>query len=244
VKDHTHKDGTKIGTTLLAAALTCHPFLESMQAVTLYSFSAMGDLALTVPQCLPTTATVQLAEVGQRVSFIDDPEHTPELTDEERTHTFIVKATFGEGDEQFVRLTTVDGAEFGWFRTPQLAPADAPRTQEDDPRPEDKEMETMSDVISAAANFGNRVKALVASGRHVREAIDLASAEDKAGAHAYRLAHLGSVTPTPEPVISLSVRPGESFDELVTRYASEKGVPLRRAISEVGLALPDLARAR
>jgi len=39
VKDHTYKDGTKIGTTLLAAAVTNHPFLEAMQALTLYSFS-------------------------------------------------------------------------------------------------------------------------------------------------------------------------------------------------------------
>jgi hypothetical protein len=46
VKDHTHKDGRKIGTTLLAAAITNHPFLEGMSALTLYSFSAMGDLAL------------------------------------------------------------------------------------------------------------------------------------------------------------------------------------------------------
>jgi hypothetical protein len=45
VKDHVHKDGTKIGTTLLAAAVTNHPFLEGMQALTLYSMSAMGDLA-------------------------------------------------------------------------------------------------------------------------------------------------------------------------------------------------------
>ena len=35
VKDHTHKDGPKIGTTLLAAAITNHPFLEGMRAVTL-----------------------------------------------------------------------------------------------------------------------------------------------------------------------------------------------------------------
>lgn len=46
VKNHTHKDGKKIGTTLLAAAITNHPFLEGMSALTLYNFSTIGDLAL------------------------------------------------------------------------------------------------------------------------------------------------------------------------------------------------------
>ena len=54
VKEYTHKDGRKIGTTLLAAAITNHPFLESMHALTLYSFGAMGDLALVDA---PATAT-------------------------------------------------------------------------------------------------------------------------------------------------------------------------------------------
>jgi phage I-like protein len=44
VKDHVHKDGTKIGTCLLAAAITNHPFLEKMAALTLYSLHTFGDL--------------------------------------------------------------------------------------------------------------------------------------------------------------------------------------------------------
>jgi phage I-like protein len=43
VKDHTSKQGKKIGTTLLAAAITNHPFLEGMQAVTLYDLIAIRD---------------------------------------------------------------------------------------------------------------------------------------------------------------------------------------------------------
>lgn len=39
VKNHTAKDGTTIGATLLAAAVTNHPFLEGMQAITLLSDS-------------------------------------------------------------------------------------------------------------------------------------------------------------------------------------------------------------
>jgi phage I-like protein len=45
MKDYVSKAGQKVGTTLLAAAITNHPFLEGMQAVTLRS--SMGDLAVT-----------------------------------------------------------------------------------------------------------------------------------------------------------------------------------------------------
>jgi hypothetical protein len=47
-----------------------------------------------------------------------------------------------------------------------------------------------------------------------------------------------------QPVISLSAKPGESFDQRVERYATEKGCSLRQAIHDVGLALPHLAEAR
>ena len=83
VKDHTHKDGTKIGTTLLEAAITNHPYLENMAALTLYSFSAMGDLALDVPTAAVPAPVITLAELGQHCTFSPDPSDTPESTDEE-----------------------------------------------------------------------------------------------------------------------------------------------------------------
>jgi hypothetical protein len=43
VKDYKHKDGRKLGTTLLAAAITNHPFLEGMAALHL---SRTGEVAL------------------------------------------------------------------------------------------------------------------------------------------------------------------------------------------------------
>ena len=46
VKDYVWKDGRKIGTTLLAAAITNHPFLEGMAAVTLSE--GLGDLAASI----------------------------------------------------------------------------------------------------------------------------------------------------------------------------------------------------
>ena len=163
VKDHTHKDGTKIGTTLLAAAITNHPFLEGMKALTLYSFSAMGDLALMDTPTALIERAVHLADMGQRVTFKEDPAAAPELTTHERRNTYQVKDTVGEGDDQFVRLTRLDGEEFGWFRVTKLAPADATQRQENSPIPEEQRM---SDKINAATRFESRVKQLGGTARH------------------------------------------------------------------------------
>ena len=235
VKDHVHKDGRTIGTTLIASGLTCHPFLEGMQALTLYSFSAMGDLALV--DTPTTTAPVHLAELGQHVTFLPDAERTPELTDEERRQTFIVKTVDGE----FVRLAKLSGEEFGWFKAAvQLAPARA--VEENNVMQDTKTTET--DIEQKAAAFAQRVTAL-SQGLTLRDAISLATTQDAEGAAAYRLVGVGSarVDEAPAP-ISLSARTGESFDDLVSRYANEKGVSLRVAVHEVGKARPDLAAAR
>jgi len=239
VKDHTHKDGRKIGTTLLAAAITNHPFLEGMQALTLYSFSAMGDLALVET---PTTAApVHLAELGQRVTFKPDAERTPELTDEERRQTFIIKAAVGAGDDQFVRLATVDGREFGWFQaSAQLAPA---------PATENTTMHDTKTTEQKAAAFAARVAEL-SKGCTLRDAISLATSQDAEGAEAYRLAGVGAeqVEAAPAPAsINLSVREGEAFDDVAMRYYREhrgQGVTIREAVRAVSLARPDLAAAR
>ena len=84
VKDYTHKDGRKIGTTLLAAAITNHPFLEGMQALTLATPALAGvHLSVALRDLVATEdGAVHLAEVGQRVTFKDDAEHSPELTDD------------------------------------------------------------------------------------------------------------------------------------------------------------------
>lgn len=247
VKDHTHKDGRKIGTTLLAAAITNHPFLEGMQALTLYSFSAMGDLALVETPTM--TAPVHLAELGQRVTFQPDAERTPELTDEERRQTFVVKTTIGAGDDQFVRLTRLDGTEFGWFRvSTQLAPA--PATAPERTRQEDTTMQgtktTGMDTEQKAAAFAARVAELSKSCT-LRDAISLATTQDTEGAEAYRLAGIGTeqVEAAPAPAsMNLSIREGDTFDALAMRYAHEHGVSLRQAVHAVSKARPDLAAAR
>lgn len=194
------------------------------------------------------TTLHHLADVGQRVTFLPDASRTPELGDEERQRTYVVKATIGAGEEQFVRLTTPDGlVEVGWFQAKQLAPARAPQptrtTQQED---EMQNTENETDIEQKAAGFAERVTPL-SRGRTLRDAINLATTQDAEGAGAYRAAGVGADTLDAEDgtsVLSLSVRPNETFDQLAQRYASEKNVNLRDAIREVGKARPDLAAAR
>ena len=162
VKNHEHKDGTKIGTTLLAAAITNHPFLEGMAALTLCA----DDLAVAV----------------------------------------------------------------------STAPDQQPTKSED----------TMQDLQTKAERFEARVTQLSKGTKSWAHAFHLAQQEDEAGAMAYRLAGISAkaVEDAAIPAFNLSVRSGESFDQVAQRYAAEKGVSLRQAIHDVGRARPDLASAR
>lgn len=236
VKDYTHKDGRKIGTTLIAAAITNHPFLEGMRALTLYSFSALGDLALTGPTAPPKA--VHMATVGQWVQ--PDSEMTPELTAEECRQTFTVTASVGEGDDEFLRLACPDGRELGWFRATQVGPA---RAHESEQTTEDTMQDTMEE---RASRFARRVTELSET-HSLRDALNRASTLDPDGAAAYRLAGVGAEQVealVPTTAISLTAAVGEDFDALVLRYAHERGVSLRQAVHAVGEAYPDMAAAR
>jgi phage I-like protein len=118
VKDHVHKDGKKIGTTLLAAAITNHPFLEGMRALTLYNFSAHGDLALP-PATSAEVATISLAEIGQRVMIAPGNARTQD----EIGGTFEIAEVIGEGDDAFVSVKDAGGLVHKWFRMTELLPA-------------------------------------------------------------------------------------------------------------------------
>jgi len=242
VKDHTHKDGRKIGTTLLAAAITNHPFLEGMAALTLATPALAGVHLHAALRDLVASPVVTLAERGQHVTFQPDAERTPELTDEERQQTFVVKTVDGE----FVRLARLNGTEFGWFKTEmQLAPAPAPERATEDTTMQDTKT-TETDIEKKAAAFAARVAELSRS-RTPLDAISLAMAQDAEGAEAYRLAGIGAAKVEAAPAstsINLSVREGETFDALAMRYAHEHGVSLRQAVREVGKARPDLAVTR
>ena len=97
---------------------------------------------------------------------------------------------------------------------------------------------------AAAERFESRVNTLITGGRSARDAFDLAQVQDPTGAEGYRLRGTGAeTTPEPEAVVSLSVRAGETFDQLAARIARERGVALRDAVHIAGAARPDLAEA-
>lgn len=227
VKDHTHKDGKKIGTTLLAAAITNHPFLEGMQALTL-STPAIAGVHLSVALrdlVAAEDGAVHLAELGQRVSFKDDGEQTPELTDDERRRTFIVKSIIGEGDDQFVRLAA------------NANPIPPDQQQQEDAtmhaKNADDELIRLASTIEREQGISRR-EATIEAGRRRSDLVDARHAEIR-----------GEPTDDAEtqarPLINL--RAGESFIALCQRTADERQINLAAAIKLVGQAHPTLAEA-
>jgi hypothetical protein len=252
VKDHTSNTGEKLGTTLLAAAITNHPFLQGLQALTLYSCSAMGDLALPVTRAARAPQLRDCADVGQTVTFLDDPEAVPELSNEERGQTLVVKSAVGEGDDQFVRLTTLGGAEFGWFRSTQLSPASAagdgpefaPESPLPDAEPEVTSMST-SQQMALAERFQQTVARHRRAGATASAALHLSSVEDPTGALAWREIGLLGEAVADAPV-EPSTPPGApdptGFEGQVARLMAQ-GLDARAAVRAVGLADPGAAHA-
>jgi hypothetical protein len=117
VKDHTHKDGKKIGTTLLAAAVTNHPFLEGMKSLTLSNDSVFGSLGVS-----DDAEVVNLsAQIGQRVMIA--PGHA--RTADEMGSTFEIVDAIGEGEDCFVALKDLNGVLHKWFKATELLPSSA-----------------------------------------------------------------------------------------------------------------------
>lgn len=117
VKNHKHKDGKQIGTTLLAAAITNHPFLEGMSALTLTADPVFGGLAvLDDPK-----AVVALSEVGQRVMIAPGNARTQD----EIGGTFEITEVVGDGENAFVTIKDANGVPHKWFRATELLPASA-----------------------------------------------------------------------------------------------------------------------
>lgn len=258
VKDHVSKTGAKIGTTLLAAAVTNHPFLENMAAITLADDQFYQDVKCDVGLCAclvkGSKAAVALSEIGQRVSFHEDPSRTPEVPDEWRGQTLEVVSIIGDGDDAFLRLKTLDGQVRGWFRVDQLGPASAEAAQ---PKPFTKEKSIVTENLKAtvqehslsaqtlqlSARFEARNAELRASGLLPADAWTKATAEMPDARDAYRRVHLGAdIDPTPAPVgtINLSVRSHETPAALVARVATEMGLTHRAAARVVAAARPNL----
>ena len=117
VKDYVYKDGNVIGTTLLAAAITNHPFLEGMAALTLSG--GLRELQKLIMAAEPMAAGGMAVEVGQKVSVKDDEVQKPE----QMGIVFTIAQVIGEGENAFVSLQAPDGTIAEWFRANELQPA-------------------------------------------------------------------------------------------------------------------------
>jgi hypothetical protein len=274
VKDHTHTDGTKIGTTLLAAAITNHPYLQSMAGLVLSSDEVMGHLAINetgLPHQEgsmtlaeggirpPVRAPFFLAETGQRVTFVENEELTPELSPEERAAIYQIVAVRGEGETAFVKLQTEDGTSYGWFPASALSPAAAPTKATVPPAPmAEPPATTPSEKVAQEAFSMSDDQAtselLVLAGTlaadrgiSLSEATKLASAQrpdlvEVRDGHA-PMPVTSKATPRvalPAP-ISLRAEEPTSFVALVTSLQQERKVGVREAISLASDLRPDLA---
>lgn len=121
VKDYVYKDGKTIGTTLLAAAITNHPFLEGMAALTLSAGLTDLAMALEAPPPRDNGEVVEKVsmDIGQKVSVKDAAVQRPEHVG----MPFEIVEVVGEGDDAFVALKSMDGTTWKYFRATDLEPA-------------------------------------------------------------------------------------------------------------------------
>lgn len=263
VKDHVHKDGKKIGTTLLAAAITNHPFLDGMKALTLYSMSAMGDLALDEKSS--AREVVLLSEVGQRVMIA--PGHA--RTQDEVGGTFEITEVVGDGENAFVTVKDANGVPHKWFRATELLPASttpanpiqknlepAPGTPTkaqipgDTAKPATKEQEdtsmmndssarllTLAQQYASAHSLSLSAAVIAVSSQH-RELASTYLDESRTGAAPGPAA-------APAPPIALTRDPdaGEQLLTLATELAKERRLDLRDAVKLASQQRPDLSAA-
>lgn len=246
IKDYVSKQGQKVGTTLIAAAITNTPFLEGMASLTLATpaIQAMNLTASLRDLVAVEDGVISLSKVGQRVSI----EQADELTPEERGMTFVIADVRGEGDDAFVFLKTLDGKPCGWFRAEQLAPA---RSTMGSPIPPDRtkqEEVTMHDEQDADAELITLSNTIARE----RPGISLRDATIEAGRRRKDLADArrqdigvektdDADTQARQTVITLHRRPDEGFVELVGRVQRERRIDLRDAIRVVSQAYPALA---
>jgi hypothetical protein len=122
VKDYVYKDGNVIGTTLLAAAITNHPFLEGMAALTLSA--GLREFGMLINMAADDAAASRggTVEPGQKCTVKDEEVQKPE----QLGVVFTVGQVLGEGENTFVSLLAPDGTVAEWFRIDELeaAPAD------------------------------------------------------------------------------------------------------------------------
>jgi hypothetical protein len=249
VKDHQHKDGRKIGTTLLAAAITNHPFLEGMQALTLRTPAIAGvHLSVALRDLVATEdGNVSLsAKPGQRVTVGEQHARTPQ-------HVGLVFEVVkvdgmpGDDDARVWLKDVTSGEAIGWYAASELEPARAAKANPIPPDRQQQEDTTMH------ANDTADDELIQLSTTIARErGISLRDATIEAGRRLPALAErrradIGAETTTDDtdtaarPVINL--RDGESFFALCQRTAAERQIHLSQAIRMVSHAHPTLAEA-
>ncbi|MEX2272570.1 MAG: phage protease [Vicinamibacterales bacterium] len=258
VKNHKHKDGTQIGTTLLAAAITNHPFLEGMAALTLANDPVFGGLAVLDEVASRSTKEITM-EVGQRVMIAPGQARTQD----EIGGTFEITEVVGDGANAFVTIKDANGVPHKWFRATELLPASATpanpiqpnlqpapgtpapgapkaNTPGGIPAAKAHPMPQDTDIEQKAAAFLRRLP----KDYKAADVIDLSRQYPDEG-EAYRLHGVGAeiVNDAPAP-ISLSTHSGKTFDQLVQRDVLETGKSWRQAAHDQGMAHPDLAAAR
>jgi hypothetical protein len=235
VKNYVHKDGQKIGTTLLAAAITNHPFLEGMRSLTLASPAIQAiSLTTSLRDCVATPASaVLLAAIGQRVTV--NPQHVREPAHLGATFE-VVRVDDAPGDERVWLKSLATGDAIGWYRPDTLEPA-----------PPAKKEPQMPTTTTPEQRLLARAQELAADGRmDLSSAVKQAAAENATAAaeylEQYDAAPSGRAEESASPVIiSLHRRPDEGFVELVGRVQQERRIDLRDAIRVVSQAYPSLA---
>jgi hypothetical protein len=198
----------------------------------------------------PQRRAISLAEVGQRVCFIENEEATPELSPRERAMTFVVKAVRGVGDDAFVKVETVDGEPYGWYPVTVFGPARAgeeknPMTKATD-TPKDATDAVMARVKQEANKHG--IDLSMRLGDAVKK---LAGPGDEALALSYRRQFTDGVVveeqvtePAPSVTLSLSATQATSFLNLVNDIKRERGINNEREAIHLAQQLrPDLAEA-
>jgi hypothetical protein len=173
---------------------------------------------------------------GDRVTVRRGQENP--IQDAERM--FIVEKIVEKAEGDFCQLRAHDGTgPHRWYRSSDLMPAPSSKEQ-----PMSNAMETEQQLHAEADRFEMAVNARIAKGERPDDALLGEAADDPVRAEIYRRSKTGSPVFTSSPVISLSVRSGENFDQLAERYATENKCSLRQAIHDVGRAFPQLAEAR
>ena len=117
VKDHVHKDGKKIGTTLLGGG-DHQPSLPGRHAGA-DALQLQRPRRSRVDARSRAAAAISLAEIGQRVMIAPGNARTQD----EIGGTFEIAEVVGEGDDAFVSVKDAAGLVHKWFRMTELLPA-------------------------------------------------------------------------------------------------------------------------